>query len=162
MYICICIWECPINCCSGVLRPKSLKMASWLPGYCLRALVAGLPIGCLVPDKALGPVVGPGLLASLLANCWVQSWAAFELASVADCHDSQIIIFFSGVWVFTQSFFSGVWQALRYCPPKWLCDWQASKAVSLSGQPVFGSLPAWPLDGHAGQMPACWLASRIP
>ena len=83
-------------------------MASWLPGYCLRALVADLPIGCLVPDKALGPNVGPGLLASLLANCWVQSWAAFELASVADWHASQIIFFcFRGLGLHAIFFFPG-------------------------------------------------------
>ena len=84
-----------------------MKMASWLPGYCLRALVAGLPIGCLLPDKALGPNVGPGLLASLLANYWVQSWAAFELASVADCHASQIIFFFRGLGFHAIFFFPG-------------------------------------------------------
>ena len=71
-----------------------MKMASWLPGYCLRALAAGLPSGWLVPDKALGPNVGPGLLASLLAICWVRSWTAFELASVADWHERQMFCYF--------------------------------------------------------------------
>ena len=35
----------------------NIKMASWLAGYCLEALAPSLPVGWLVPDKALGPTV---------------------------------------------------------------------------------------------------------
>ena len=75
-------------CFWGVASKKLMKMASWLAGWLagsrLGALAAGLPIGWAGPDTLLGLSIGPGLPASLLANCWVQSWAAYELAAIAD------------------------------------------------------------------------------
>ena len=63
----------------GFALNKNIKEAGWLAGYCLGALAPGLPVGWLVPDKALGPTVvqfasqPPGKLLGGKPGGWVAA-----------------------------------------------------------------------------------------
>ena len=95
------------------------------------------------------------LLASLLANCWVESRSACELAAVADsqaCHNH----FFSGVWAFAQSFFFRglvVFAILSSKIALWLAgSWSCPTAWPASLWQLPGCLP-----GQWTGTPARWL-----
>jgi hypothetical protein len=99
------------------------------------------------------------LLASLLANCWVESRATCELASVADWQASHNLFFVPGSGLSLNFLFSGIWYFLRYYRPKWLCFWPASGAVRLPGRPLSGSrLAACLASGPARRPGGCSLA----